>query len=122
MFGALFGIMGAPVVRDPLGVPLYTSAAPLLRLELIGLLILPVAIWFMARVIGLLIMRFPLVVFGMMLLPLLIAVVVYDPKHKAVPWWTEALGRAAIIPIVTACIFGGTLGPAVRFGMGDPSV
>ena len=121
IFGALLGIMGAPVVRDPLGVLLYTSADPLLRLGLIGLLILPFAIWFMARVIGLLIMRFLIVVFGVMFLPLLIAVAVYDPKHKAVRWWAEALGSAAIIPIVTACLFGGTLGLAMRFGMGDPS-
>jgi len=121
IFGALLGIMGAPVVRDPLGVLLYTSANPLLRLGLIGLLILPIAIWFMARVIGLLIMRFLIVVLGVMFLPLLIAVAVYDPKHKAVRWWAEALGSAAIIPIVTACLFGGTLGLAVRFGMGDPS-
>jgi hypothetical protein len=121
IFGALLGIMGAPVVRDPLGVLLYTAADPLLRLGLIGLVILPFAIWFMARVIGLLIMRFLIVVFGVMFLPLLIAVAVYDPKHKAVRWWAEALGSAAIIPIVTACLFGGTLGLAVRFGMGDPS-
>ena len=112
--------MGAPVVADPLGVLLCRSADPLLRLGLIELLILPFAIWFMTRVIGLLIMRFLIVVFGVIFLPLLIAVAVYDPKHKAVRWWAEALGSTAIIPIspiVTACLFGGTLGLAVRFGI-----
>ena len=121
IFGALLGVAGAPVVRDPLGVLLYTSAAPILRLGLVALIILPFAIWFLMRVVGLLIIRFLVVCFGVMFLPLLIAIAVYDPRSKAVRWWLEALGSAAIIPIVTACLFGATLGLAVRFGEGSPS-
>jgi hypothetical protein len=121
IFDALLGVAGAPIVRDPLGVLLYTSAVPILRLGLVALLILPFAIWFLMRVVGLLIIRFLVVCFGVMFLPLLIAVAVYDPKSRAVRWWLEALASAAIIPLVTACLFGGTLGLALRFGEGSPS-
>ena len=121
IFDALLGVAGAPIVRDPLGVLLYTSAVPILRLGLVALLILPFAIWFLMRVVGLLIIRFLIVCFGVMFLPLLIALAVFDPRSRAVRWWLEALGSAAIIPVVTACLFGGTLGLALRFGEGSPS-
>lgn len=121
LFGQLLSVAGAPAVRDPLGVLLFTSAAPILRLGLMGLIVLPFAIWFLLRMVGLLIIRFLVICFGVMFLPLLIAVAVYDPRSKVVRWWAEALASAAIIPVVTSALLGGTLGLALRFGEGSPS-
>ena len=121
LFGQLLSVAGAPAVRDPLGVLLFTSAAPILHLGLMGLIALPFAIWFLMRMVGLLIIRFLVLCFGVMFLPLLIAVAVYDPRSKVVRWWAEALASAAIIPVITAALLGATLGLALRFGEGSPS-
>ena len=121
IFTALLSIAAAPAVRDPLGVLLYTSIGPILQLGLMALIVLPFAIWFVLKIIGLLIIRFLIVCFGVMFLPLLIAVAVFDPRSKAVRWWLEALASAAITPVVTAALLGGTLGLALRFGEGSPS-
>lgn len=121
LFATLLSVAGVPQVRDPLGVLLFTGMGPILRLGVMGLIVLPFAIWFLFKVVGLLIIRFLVVCFGVMFLPLLIAVAVYDPRSKAVRWWLEALGSAAIIPLVTAALLGATLGLALRFGEGSPS-
>ena len=126
--GALLGQLASVAVGgspsqlgDPLGLALFGGVQNLAGLGLLAVVLLPVLLFFLIRVLAMLVARFLIVSMGIAFTPIMIAIAVYDHRAPVVRWWLSLMGGAAITPIVCAAMLGITLGLSVRFAQGDQS-
>jgi hypothetical protein len=106
---------------DPLGILLFAGLGHMAALGLIAVVLIPVLLFQLCHVALLMVMRFLVVSFGIAFLPILIALAVYDHRHKVVQWWVGMLSGAMLAPVVAGAMNGLTIGLALRAAAGDQS-
>jgi hypothetical protein len=107
---------------DPLAAILFAALHAASGLDLIGVLLVPVLLFQLAKVIVLMVLRFVVISFGIAATPLFIAIAVFDHRAAVVRWWWGMMLGAAIVPIVSAALIGLTLGLAFGTASDEQSV
>jgi hypothetical protein len=109
-------------LQDPLGLALFGGIDAALGMGLLAVVLIPVLLFFLIRILALLVARFLIVSLGIAFTPLIIAIAVFDTNATVVRWWMTMMIGALITPIVCAGMLGVTLGLSVRFSYGDQSL